>query len=109
MRRAAERAQDDPKLLAVRQRSLLAAAAEIVAPGGSVVYSVCSMEPEEGSEVVREFLASRPEFEIVDPRPLLSTDARALVCDPGFLETSPALHDLDGFFAARLTKAEVSR
>jgi 16S rRNA (cytosine967-C5)-methyltransferase len=102
-------AQDDPKLLAVRQRSLLAAAADIVAPGGSVVYSVCSMEPEEGDEVVRQFLASRPDFEIVDPRPHLSPDARPLVRDPGFLETSPIVHGIDGFFAARLKRAGDSR
>ena len=101
--------EDDPKLLAARQRRMLAAAAEIVAPGGSVVYSVCSMEPEEGSEVVGEFLSARSDFEIVDPRPHLSTEARALVREPGFLETSPVPHGLDGFFAVRLKKAEVSR
>ena len=101
--------EDDPKLLAVRQHALLAAAAEIVVPGGSVVYSVCSMEPEEGSEVVRHFLASRPDFEIVDPRPSLSTEARGLVCGPGFLETSPVLHGLDGFFAVHLKKTGLSR
>jgi 16S rRNA (cytosine967-C5)-methyltransferase len=101
--------QDDPKLLAVRQRSLLAAAAGIVVPGGSVVYSVCSMEPEEGSEVVRDFLASHPEFEVVDPRPHLSEEARGLVRQPGFLETSPAEGDLDGFFAARMTRTRMER
>jgi 16S rRNA (cytosine967-C5)-methyltransferase len=98
-------APDDPKLLAVRQRSLLAAAAEIVAPGGSVVYSVCSMEPEEGNEVVREFLASRPDFQVVDPRPHLSPNARTLVGATGFLETSPIARGVDGFFAARLERA----
>jgi len=97
-------AEDDPKLLAVRQRSLLAAAAGIVVPGGSVVYSVCSMEPEEGVELVREFLDARSDFELVDPRPQLSAGARALVRNPGFLETSPATHELDGFFAARLRR-----
>jgi 16S rRNA (cytosine967-C5)-methyltransferase len=101
--------EDDPKLLAVRQRGLLAAAADIVVPGGSVVYSVCSMEPEEGSQVVRHFLASRADFEVVDPRPHLSIDARDLVSGAGFLETSPVLRGLDGFFAARLRKIEVSR
>jgi 16S rRNA (cytosine967-C5)-methyltransferase len=101
--------RDDPKLLAVRQRSLLAAAAEIVAPGGSVIYSVCSMELEEGEQVVRQFIASRPDFEVVDPRPHLSRNAAKLVRDPGFLETSPVAHDVDGFFAARLKRAEDPR
>jgi 16S rRNA (cytosine967-C5)-methyltransferase len=100
--------EDDPKLLAVRQRSLLAAAAEIVAPGGNVVYSVCSVEPEEGDELIREFLDSRSDFELVDPRPLLSVEARKLVRDPGLLETTPASHGLDGFFAARLRKKGTS-
>ncbi len=97
-------AEDDPKLLAVRQRSLLASAAEIVAPGGSVVYCVCSMEPEEGSELVRDFLSGRSDLELVDPRPQLSEPARALVRDPGWLETSPNQYPLDGFFAARIRK-----
>jgi 16S rRNA (cytosine967-C5)-methyltransferase len=96
--------QSDLKLLAARQLDLLEAAAELLRPGGVMAYAVCSMEPEEGEEVVSRFLASRPDFMLADPRPWLPDPARALVREPGYLETSPARGGLDGFFAARLER-----
>jgi 16S rRNA (cytosine967-C5)-methyltransferase len=92
----------DLKRLARRQRQLLETAAALVVPGGEVVYSVCSLEPEEGEEVVDAFLRSRPEFRLVDPREALPPRARDLVDGRGILRTSPAAGGLDGFFAARL-------
>ena len=49
------------------QRKLLDRAAEWVKPGGILVYSVCSLEPEEGEQVVRDFVGSRPDFRIESP------------------------------------------
>ena len=97
-------AEGDPKLLAVRQTELLGSAAALTERGGSIVYSVCSLEPEEGEEVVQGFLASRPDFRLADPRPLLAAEARAFVREPGWLVTTPVAGDLDGFFAARLER-----
>jgi len=51
---------------AARQRAILDAAATHVAPGGRLVYAVCSPEPEEGEEVVDAFVASHPSFERVE-------------------------------------------
>lgn len=48
--------------LAVTQRDLLDRAAGLVRPGGTLVYSTCSSEPEENQEVVAGFLAGHPEF-----------------------------------------------
>jgi 16S rRNA (cytosine967-C5)-methyltransferase len=97
--------EEDFKLLAARQSRLLATAAGLLAPGGVLVYAVCSMEPEEGEEVVATFLQSRPDFQAVDPRPDLPTTARELVDGSCFFRTTPAQGGLDGFFAARLQRS----
>lgn len=87
------------------QARLLARAAEWVKPGGSLVYSVCSLEPEEGEEAVRAFLDSNPRFALVAPdglpgfvRPTPEGWVRIL---PGLLEDQGGL---DGFFTARLVR-----
>jgi 16S rRNA (cytosine967-C5)-methyltransferase len=79
------------------QSTLLERAAERVRPGGRLVYSTCSLEPEENEAVVDAFLASHPEFRAVEP------DAPAdLRTERGFLRTWPHRHGTDGFFAAVL-------
>jgi 16S rRNA (cytosine967-C5)-methyltransferase len=97
-------APEDLAGLALRQTTILAHAAKLVRPGGRLVYSVCSMEPEEGADVVAGFLAARLDFERADPRENLSEPARRLVGDDLALRTSPADFGMDGFFAALLTR-----
>ena len=50
--------------MAAMQRAMLENAAALVRPGGVIVYSVCSLAPQEGEGVVRGFLAEHPEFAI---------------------------------------------
>ena len=90
-----------------RQRRILASASASVRPGGRLVYSVCSIEPEEGEAVIAGFLAERPEFVREDPRRGLSPEARAKVGDDLALRTSPLDDGMDGFFAALLTRRRV--
>lgn len=92
------------KLLAVRQRRLLETAAGLLAPGGRLVYAVCSMEPEEGEEMVLDFLRSAKDMHCEDPRSALPEPARSLVGEDGFLRTFTTPNDLDGFFAALLVR-----
>lgn len=89
------------------QSALLVAAAELTAPGGTLVYAVCSLLAEEGEDPVRAFLAARPDFA---PEPLPAALARyaADAVDPHAfpgLQTWPHRHGLDGFFAARLRRS----
>ncbi|MHB8383162.1 MAG: 16S rRNA (cytosine(967)-C(5))-methyltransferase RsmB [Candidatus Binataceae bacterium] len=93
----------DPARMALVQSAMLANAAEILGPGGAMVYSVCSLAPEEGESVVREFLAAHRGFEI-DRSPALRVDAPDLFDDAGFMRTSPDRGGMDGFFAARIVK-----
>lgn len=94
--------------LAKIQRGILEAGAHHVAPGGVLVYSACSIEEEETVDVVRGFLAARPEFS-ADPFPeRLLGWLDAAVPDhegrEGRLRLFPHRHGTDGFFVARMRR-----
>jgi 16S rRNA (cytosine967-C5)-methyltransferase len=78
--------------------------APLVKPGGRLVYCVCSLEPEEGACVVKDFLKNRTQF-VIDREPvgLFDVDER-LVDGSGFFRSIPHEHDMDGFFAVRLKR-----
>ncbi|ABS62946.1 sun protein [Parvibaculum lavamentivorans DS-1] len=99
----------DRDKLAALQARLLAHAATLLAPGGTLVYCTCSLEPEEGVRQVEAFLAAHPAFR---RQPVGVEDVAGLgeiVTGEGDLRTLPchlaALGGLDGFYAARLTRA----
>lgn len=90
------------------QRRLLNSAAEMLKPGGTLVYCVCSLAPEEGEDVVANFLAVHDEFERVPITPAdLSGEAQFLT-PAGDLRTLPShwpdRGGLDGFYACRLRR-----
>lgn len=91
-----------------RQRRILDACAVLVRPGGRMVYSVCSLEPEEGEGTIDAFLSRHPEFARVDPRPNLPEAARALTGADLAVRTGPLDDGMDGFYAALLTRRAVS-
>lgn len=94
----------DLERLADLQGRLLAAAARRVKPGGILVYSVCTFEPEETTAVVERFGAAHPDLQ------LESGDApEALRSGPGILYFLPQRHDVDGGFVARWRKSHESR
>jgi 16S rRNA (cytosine967-C5)-methyltransferase len=92
------------KLISLRQEKLLDRAAGLLADGGRLVYSVCSMEPEEGERVIASFLDRFPEFSPVDLANELPASARPLIGEDRFLRTDPSRDGLDGFFAAALER-----
>lgn len=89
------------------QYELVAAAADCLAPGGVLVYSTCTIEPEENQSVVARLISNFPEMEPENvnqflPRPLPQVgDAN------GSLQLYPHVHGTDGFFIARLRKRRV--
>ncbi len=85
-----------------RQLALLKTAADLTAPGGILVYTTCSLEPEENEEVIRSFLRTHPAFILTDCRDQLPEPAQKLVKN-GFFQPHPA-RTIDGFFGARLQK-----
>jgi len=84
------------------QAELLEGGASHVRPGGVLVYSVCSNEPEEGRDQVRKFLARHREFELEDASSHLPSPA----VTEGCLVLYPHRHHTDGVFAARLRRKE---
>jgi 16S rRNA (cytosine967-C5)-methyltransferase len=86
------------------QKRFLDTLAPMVKPDGVLVYSVCSLEPEENEAVIQAFLKNHPEF-VIDKRPGKVPETILSLIEPktGF-KTLPILNDLDGFFLARLKR-----
>ncbi len=91
----------DLALLAASQAELLRATADVVKPGGLLVYSTCSLEPEENDDQVDAFLGQHPGWTL-EPPPAGSVPDEVL--DRGRLRVLPQRHGTDGSFAARLRK-----
>jgi 16S rRNA (cytosine967-C5)-methyltransferase len=96
--------------LQARQIQLLSRALAKLAPGGRLVYSTCSLEPEENEGVLAAALATHADVRITS----VSADLARALRDPadvvnlfdaaGHFRTFPAQHGADGFFAAALEK-----
>ncbi|MEI9990417.1 MAG: transcription antitermination factor NusB [Rhizomicrobium sp.] len=84
---------------------LLDAAAQMVAPGGLLVFAVCSLEPEEGVEQVQHFLERDARFARVPVNPSDVFGRAELISPEGDLRTLPC-HGMDGFYAARLRRID---
>ncbi len=87
-----------------RQVRFLDHLSPLVKPGGTLVFSVCSMEPEENEAVVARFLKNHADFAISYPQATEAESVRPFLDDHGFLRTFPHNHQMDGFFAARLRR-----
>jgi 16S rRNA (cytosine967-C5)-methyltransferase len=102
----------DIEKLAALQARMLAAAVRLVKPGGRIVFSNCSLDPSEGEELYRAFLAGTTNVEHEPIRPGEIADADEFLTGEGTLRTTPAdmqlgspgISGLDGFFAARFRR-----
>ncbi len=104
---------EDLSDLHTHQLDILQSAMKLTAPGGRVVYSTCSLEREENSDVVAEALEADRSFHLIESRAALEElaedgelqwkDLDSLL-DGLYLRTIPGVHPCDGFFAAILEK-----
>ncbi len=86
----------------VEQAAILRAGAEALRPGGTLVYSTCTISPAENEGVVQAFLAERGDFRADDLRSDVPLWDHGRV--PGFAQTLPHRDGTEGFFIARLRR-----
>jgi len=93
------RTEEDLRRLQDKQRTILAAAAAMVKPGGRLVYATCSLEPDENEAVVGPLLAREAAWraEALDGFPVAPDAA-------GYVRLFPDVHGTDGFTAIRLRR-----
>ena len=99
------RREEDLAALQRHQVTLLCRAADVIRPGGRLVYATCSSEPEENENVVADFVATRTDFRIVDLRMSAHAVITRFIDPQGFFRTMPPAHGLEAFFAALLTRS----
>ncbi|KAL5719985.1 16S rRNA (cytosine(967)-C(5))-methyltransferase [Ranunculus cassubicifolius] len=97
------RTSEDMEQLKVLQDELLDAAAMLLRVGGILVYSTCSIDPEENEERVGAFLQKHPEFQLESVCGYVPSE---FVTEGGFCYSNPVKHAIDGSFAARLVRLD---
>jgi 16S rRNA (cytosine967-C5)-methyltransferase len=93
----------DLKKMSAIQIKLLEKASSLVKPGGILVYSTCSIEPEENFEIVKQFLLNHANFKLESAKGKFTDD---VVDENGCIQTLPQKHQMDGAFAAKLIRIE---
>jgi 16S rRNA (cytosine967-C5)-methyltransferase len=91
----------DFAVMSALQKTIIRAAANVVKPGGLLIYSTCSLEREENDEQIDQFLSENPNW-VLEPPPEGSVAPELL--DGGRLRVLPQRHGTDGAFAARLRR-----
>ena len=87
------------------QSAILRHAAAAVKPGGTLVYSTCTVLPEENEERIRHFLDQNPSYRQV-PKDELPPSVQDVVDEAGTMRCTPHQHGTDGFFATRMERIE---
>ena len=88
--------------MATLQMKLLKHMSQFLNDGGTLVYGTCSMEPEENWNVVEQFLKLNADFKLMTGPSQVMPD---WINEMGCLSTFPHIHDVDGLFAARITRS----
>lgn len=98
--------KEDLRPLVEGQARLLEAAAEMVRPGGTLLYCVCSLEAEEGAEQIEHFLSGHRDFARAPVTSAeLPPELHPALTQAGDVQTLPFMAGgMDGFFIARLTR-----
>lgn len=89
--------------LVLLQRRILHNAASYVKPGGTLIYSTCTLEKKENQENIQWFTQNYP-YELESLDPYIPDELHSLTTREGYLQLVPGVHKTDGFFLARLKR-----
>ena len=92
------------KTLAQMQGKILRNAAAVLKPGGYLVYSTCTIMPEENHDVVMGFLKDNPDFRLCNFSMLLPEALAGEDTKKGYLQLFPNIHGTDGFFISSMER-----
>ena len=95
------RSINDIRILTKIQLSILNNVSKYLKIGGTLVYSTCSLEPEENWNIIKEFLKLKPNFQLITKHSVIKDE---WINNNGCFETFPHRHNVDGMFAAKLTR-----
>jgi 16S rRNA (cytosine967-C5)-methyltransferase len=98
------RTAEDLGRLASLQWQILLGGVGALAPGGVLVFAVCSNEPEEGEDHLRRLLAERPDLELAEPAAGWASAAGRELARDGTFQSWPHRHGIDGFHAFRVRR-----
>lgn len=95
-----KRESEDIPILVNLQKQIIDNAVKLVKIGGVLLYSTCTIEPEENDENIKYILAKYPNYELDPADQYLDSE----LCRSGFYSTLPHVNGIDGAFAARLIR-----
>ena len=95
---------DSTSSIADTQRELIASAFHALRPGGTLIYSTCTLNREENQQICQWLLDEWPEAVEIAPLSDLFPDAGKAITAEGYLHVFPQIYDCEGFFVARLRK-----
>ncbi|MGL6040144.1 MAG: RsmB/NOP family class I SAM-dependent RNA methyltransferase, partial [Deefgea sp.] len=91
--------------LNAKQIAILNSASRMVKQGGRLVYATCSFLSSENEAIVAAFLATHPEFKLLDAREILKKERVEIELANEYLQLTPHQHQTDAFFAAVLERS----
>lgn len=91
--------------LILLQRKILDVVWQYVKPGGTLIYSTCTINPGENQGNVHWFLETHPEFQLECIEDLICDGLRQYIQEKGCLQLLPGVNDSDGFFIARMVRS----
>ena len=96
-----KRELEDIKKLSILQTEILDNSVKYLKQNGVIVYSTCTTEEEENTEIIKDFLSRHHEFKVENASNYVT---EKVVNKNGFIETFPHIHGIDGSFGARLVR-----
>lgn len=86
------------------QKYILRSASEYVRPGGTLLYSTCTIEPPENEDQISQFIKDNDDFYLEDLNPYLPESLRRKSAENGYITLYSNMEGVDGFFIARMTR-----